>query len=532
MGLSLPTGQNPVTGTDDATKQVSVAELNHIFNLLPHVSPDDYGTNTTPGTTDMSAAFTSALAAVADGGVLYMGDGPYYLATPVVLPVRATNRVRIVGNGNTIIKPLTSAFIHSTASAVCQNIEFGHVIVDGSAMTGRSTVFGSRYAGAPTGQSNDWSDIHIHDLDIRDVPTDTTYPGSPTNDVWPITILNWGTATSGRYIKNILVERVKVDGANGCVFVYTLGGATINSTIDNVTIRDCSHYAYKHTSMYYANSYQVGSWATTGKVTIDNCYSEETPDNGIELNNCRDAVVTKCSFKNSGTAGIYVRDYNSTLTEVHRNRYVFRDIKVLCDDVNIKTQGIGIGDTASSGYGEILVDGFHYSTVNPQQSYNGYAFFIASSDVVERITLRNVFIDYVLNDEIGWNQSIIPVRLTVTGGGTHLLDNIHMRASGTVTDTGSYGVYFRGLWLDGTASFIVRNSTLNYSAVHDAGTVQFLFLGNASGSVIDVKVDNCKAASSTTTLDPISISNTVTLLYGAALNSSSTTVTSNSFAVE
>tara|TARA_R110000868_G_scaffold249898_6_gene506385 strand:- start:285 stop:2198 length:1914 start_codon:yes stop_codon:yes gene_type:complete len=106
----LPGGANAVATTVQA-------------KLRQNVSVLDFGANTTPGTTDMTAAFTAALTALSSGGRLYVPPGTYLISSLLTLP----SNVLLEGASDvsTVIKQ-SGAFYAVKMGAICaiRNIKF------------------------------------------------------------------------------------------------------------------------------------------------------------------------------------------------------------------------------------------------------------------------------------------------------------------------------------------------------------------------------------------------------------------------
>lgn len=483
------------------------AKLDHIFNLLPHVSPDDYAENTTPGTTDMSAAFQAAVNAVADGGVVYMGDGPYRLSTSVTLPVGATNKVRIVGNGSTVLKPDHGCFIHNgSANSICQHIEFGHFDIDGSVASGQVCMIGSwdKTPNPDTGLRTGWDDFYAHDIRITGLHTDQTN----TDMLWGIILYayhatsNEATATN---LTNITMERIKMYGGNAglAVFGSVSSGAAPNIWIDNVVMRDCVHELSELPVLHgQSTSFHIGSLGLVGSVRIDNCNSLNAGDNAIEVNNSLDTVISNCTGKNTWLGAITLGNYHA-LPDEKRQRIIIRNCNCIADGANdnIDTPKVntpyGINLVSTNPNGHILVDGYRHEYRNSLG--RGGIIFSCSSVSCESIILRNIVgyidIDYT-NDEANMSNNFINIINTKADALT-LIDGVDIYVTGSV-DGASYYSNYNGFILDGAdANHVVRNVKYIFAVNHTGATSNHraFFIGQTASSKSGVTFDNVFVAS-------------------------------------
>jgi len=90
--VTLPLSSNDVTYTPAGTGAVATTVQ---AKLRQYVSVLDFGANTTPGTTDMTAAINAAIAALSSGGVVFFPPGTYRVTSQIVV----ASKVQLVGTG-------------------------------------------------------------------------------------------------------------------------------------------------------------------------------------------------------------------------------------------------------------------------------------------------------------------------------------------------------------------------------------------------------------------------------------------------
>jgi hypothetical protein len=519
-----------VTETNDPEYPVSADAWN-----LAHLDPDSviaYGAEPWAAASQ-TGAFQAAIDAIVtrgDAGTVFVPRGIYYLDEPVILPTTLAYKLRIIGEPGTVLYPAKSCFTHETPHATCTNVEIGNFHIDASRVTGKHAMIGS-YGGttnAAWGHYTGWQNIHIHDIEVTGLTRDTTYPTSPTHHQFTVGMMVEHTTSDEEettIIDNILIERVTMDGGNGGILIVGRAGTgtTPNIEIDNIVIRDSSHVIPDGTppSYWLSSNVQIGQNAKVGRVRIENFYGENAGDDGIEINNSTDCVITRCSIKNTWAAAYYLCNYRATPD----SRYVLRDnqhIHSYTDSTDPGSLKIG----GSLAYGEVIVDGYRLSSVDMTR-------MLYSSVEIGNLSIKNVYGDYALAKTIteAWSTSGI-VYLKENGAGNHhVMENVVLNVTGTIS--GAFASTWRGICLAGAdVQWTIRNCHQIWAAADDSGTKTFLKIGE-TGSYVGVLVDRCSDTGSDTKYSHTSNTYDATHLEmaGAYFVNASTVASTNNFSM-
>ena len=217
----------------DLTSAERAAGIEWVDNKYPPSNVLRYGTNTTPGTTDMTTAIESAISVAeqaldgASGSIVTLPTGTYAISSTITLP----NRVTLKGaNGRgTLIKPHSSFSdsymfnaVNGTSSMFGSRLEDMHIDARGYNMT--AVIFAQA-----------WQETcGLNDVVIQydgTTPTglliDDGFGGAAYLRLQDIEIFSDSTA-----VNDIAIDCQQISGVGG--FVLDIRGATITGSATNV----------------------------------------------------------------------------------------------------------------------------------------------------------------------------------------------------------------------------------------------------------------------------------------------------------
>lgn len=124
------------------------------------------------------------------------------------------------------------------------------------------------------------------------------------------------------YAKDIFIEDVKQEGANGGLFGFDITGESSaaetfpNVLIDNIVCRDIVHQvsaAPIAVGTMTSGNLQIGGRAYGGRCLIENCWGNMSQDVGIEINAMTYATVRDCVIKDARNSCYLRRSFGEAL---------------------------------------------------------------------------------------------------------------------------------------------------------------------------------------------------------------------------
>lgn len=280
-----------------------------------HLSVKDYGA-VGDGTTDDSAAIQAAVdtCGVA-GGVVLFPPGVYLLDSAAIwLPADTTGPTVLSGYGATIKLTETSSFFCSWTRPA-DYCTFGHWIIEGFGIDcDNITPTGTQ--GVIQVHGSHMQRVNVDDILIRDIRMYNLESATSGNDVQIgvcIQSAHLGAAEATQTsIKNVTIERVRVEGGVSGIKINGYGGVTdMNIILDNITLRDCYHdTGLRHAEGWAASNFHLGSWARGYRALVENCRGYGSGDVGLEINNFSQAEIRNTVIEDAYAACFFVTNYN------------------------------------------------------------------------------------------------------------------------------------------------------------------------------------------------------------------------------
>lgn len=196
------------------------------------------------GATDVRAGLQDLIDDVAanGGGDILVPPGRWRLSNHLTLPESLTGSMRILGcGGGTVFAPDTTAvFCNMTQGSTMQNLEIGGFTVDCATIHGNWAVIGSMHDSETGGvHSSDharmvnWQNLYFHDINFSGASCNEA-GGDHIYGIGLITRQNQGgDNATNNYIKDVVVERVKMTGGASCVTIAGLMYAQIGTVVPN-----------------------------------------------------------------------------------------------------------------------------------------------------------------------------------------------------------------------------------------------------------------------------------------------------------
>lgn len=359
------------------------------------------------------------------------------------LPPNATSHIVVNGNGSTILLTGVSRFLDVLFTAdyqTGQHIYISDFVIDASGATGQNAVlFGNYGTGLNTYTRVNWNDIQVKRVRCFGLTRDPNM----TNHLGAI-LLRSIHATSNEAIqttmKNIVFEDLRCEGGNWGFLVD--GGVTDNSDNANILIDECYFIRLWHscgvraTSFFYSSNFQIGERAKVKKARVIDCYGQYSGDDGLELNNGQDLLVTGTTIEDAFTSAFYYTNYNHTPGELNLRLLDCRAI--VTGAIN---QGSGGGFDFINSYqtipagGRVLMDGCTYRN-------SGSTTYITNGPIRTAGGLAELS---VVNCDFEWTGVPLDtasgrlIYISHTDDFTFRLKNTRLYISGTRT-TGSLGL--------------------------------------------------------------------------------------------
>ncbi len=328
-----------------------------------------YGTNTTPGTTDMTTAIQAAIDSTADGnGRAYIpGAGPYLVSSSLNLK----NETYLYGDGRevTVIKPaagLTAPVITFSATNLdYQGITLTDFQINGDKAVATSTNIDGIYLDNSTGSSGNKARHILKNLTVRACANDGMYLGA--------------------YMRSSVVHDCVVynnDGYNMRLAVFSdnqihhmdLGQAGV----DGIYATGCGMLHLDHIKSWYST--QHGFYFASSSIIASGLESQESGERGFFLDNINDRPCKLIGAVSDGDSrlsqdpgpaadhGLFMSDINGaeidiTITDKVGTGGVDNSVQIQSDvyDCNIRITATGQNGDIVSGAGigsnHILVNG-------------------------------------------------------------------------------------------------------------------------------------------------------------------------------
>lgn len=375
------------------------------------VSVEDYG----PANDTSVQKAINYLASIG-GGVLDFNNSSYTFSAPVKLPVNLSKTLTINGNGATLSVQAGARCFDIDKLAdydTVRNIFFTNFMVDASAMTGRNHVFFGTYQSNVHQQRLNFDNVHFDNIKITGPAIDPTLVKHPIGfflaSVHPTS--NEITQTT---IKNISFNNVKIAGCNAGFLVAGLdltAATEANVFIDDISIKDCRHVESSPSVVFFSSSHiQIGQDAMCGNIYISDFYGQNSGDNSIELNNCRNAAVTNAYADGCFNLAFYVRNYNPNFDPTDQV-VVYKNCSTNVTGDRAFVLGYAAG---SAGLGSIVLDDCTVTMPDTNDTNQaGYAVFAGVSSTVpfNNLSIKNLKVVREVSQSL--TASVFPATISV-----------------------------------------------------------------------------------------------------------------------
>jgi hypothetical protein len=346
---------------------------------------DRYGTNTTPGTTDMLTAINNAILVSAAGGGDAFGFGTtYFHSAPITMKALATLRGSgkfttiflgtDTGNGVATTSPINSATTVATVIRDCRfvntngsNTGGGVVDVGGTEVT----VYNVSVNGHAYGIILDQSELA--DVDLCSIDQ------FATGGIWLVNGADHTALANAGYTNRISVKRTQINGDGGAAFAakgtaIIDDGGTCHSFVDNNLNACVAHYRIAGADVVdIANSEHESSTGNT--ITFATTTSVLGTSVGVSNN-----IRVRSNYASPGS-GVFAALASSVVSIVLTDNRTITSTPCVtgCSTANTiisyANQDSGSGDildgVASSGHLGIEVGGAHTNIKNTNISLTG-----------------------------------------------------------------------------------------------------------------------------------------------------------------
>ena len=226
--------------------------VNYAVNPSP-VNPLRYGTNTTPGTTDMTTAISNAVAVAIAGNIQMRVPGGLYLCSSSIAFTLATTfaSLSIFGDGAEVTEIVWSS---GNGFAGTFNSKYNSVHVRDITLSTKQAFSGAAFSLTQTsasfaiGPANDFTNVNIRGFDGYGGTNAWNY-GISTNSVSNVSLSNVNvfgnsSASSSNTIAAYLQGSVTVPGVvfnfDSCSFDFCYYGILYGSYVQGVTVTGCN----------------------------------------------------------------------------------------------------------------------------------------------------------------------------------------------------------------------------------------------------------------------------------------------------
>ena len=376
------------------------------------VSICDYGALPGLPSSDGGAALQKAidhLAARSGGRVEIVNYGlPYYWLTTPTFPPSTDKWIEIVGVGRpTILFTATGyRFLDPDRTADYQtfgNLRITNFEIDADGKTGLDhLIFGGRKDGVWTlAQRINFADIDISDVACINVPMKP----NPAIDAGPLAIAlismhpttNEATQTS---IQRVSVTNVSTDGGYSTALIAGIdlsGNHNSNVWLDQIWA-DRVRYLPPNQPLVFAGAsgLMIGGDGYGGQGGARDCYSQNSGDNGFEVNAFDDFKYSNCVAKNCYNLGFYTTNYHAA-SQWQQQSVVYDKCAARCTAGALKMRGFGMSSANGNALGTVIYDKCGMSILNDAKlDYSARAVFMdyVSNPTNADVVIRNFTLDW------------------------------------------------------------------------------------------------------------------------------------------
>jgi hypothetical protein len=476
---------------------------------------------TVTASTDVGAIVNTLIGLLpAAGGLIeWRNDGNVFpCSTAISLPKNVTNRLWLNGNESKIqlaaskTDPIFITWNRTNDNDTFQNTSITDFNIDVNNITGRGSVIGT-YSAAGNGLQR----VNFDSIDMRRIRMYNMLVDSTTTNhsigVYIFTRHISASEATTNYVKNILMEDVRVEGGN---IGFTLGGtgpisSIINIEYDNIEFVRCWHSLLVVPTVNYSSAnFQVGVRSrgagmrdasvpgTGGSVRMKDCFGEYSGDVGIEIDCPRDCVIDNCTMKDSFTNGFYTSN-NQPLTNVEKQQWLFSNCTWIRRDT---TQGTGFKATASEGnaLGRYVIRNCQVHRNEPTAQNGGIdGFIFAGASTIPSIEEIDIDGFYIHSIGTNYDSTVAPTadvqNLIVinTWASTTVKTNVkirNVRLIHSATRIGTaHSMFLTGIVLGGPMTIDIDRIDLDYRGTNiSTSGITGVEVGAQAGSSIDGRI--------------------------------------------
>lgn len=299
------------------------------------------------------------------GGDIILAAGVHTWDTTPKIPAALSAALKIRGELGAVIK-LTAAgrrgfdLDWTKADQTFRNFSLSDFAVDAAASTGRNhIIIGNYINGSFLGRFN-VENVNVQRIRTYGAKADPSTTNHPTHV--HLTPQHGAPGEAENVIRNVYISDLDMDGGNTGIIIGGNGpNAGIEVYSDNVVIERC-HFTggVLPTKFFTTSGFHVGGKGHCGRVVIRDCVSENSGDNGFEVNAPRDALLDNCLSIDAANVGFYARNFRA-LEDVGHSRIEWRHcrawVRNLTPSVPADMRGRGFMIGGDNTFGRLLYTG-------------------------------------------------------------------------------------------------------------------------------------------------------------------------------
>lgn len=412
------------------------------------------------------------------GGEIILGAGVHTWDSIPRIPHSLTAGLSIRGEQGALIR-LTNTGRRAfdlgwtEADQTFRNFTITDLQIDAAASTGRNHIIVGNYVnGSFVGRFN-VDNMRIERIKTFGAKADPTTTNHPTHV--HLTPQHNSSGEAENTLTNIYLADLDLNGGNTGVII---GGNGPNSGIevysDNVVI-ERSHFTggTLPTKFFTTSGFHIGGKGHCGRVVMRDLVSENSGDNGFEVNAARDALLDNCLSIDAANVGFYARNFHPLL-DVGHSRIEWRHCRAWIRDLtpsvagDMRGRGFMIG--GDKAFGRLLYTGGSEHQVDRPGDLSEVSSLMIGSCGATEIVLE-AFKSRINNISIAPATTYFPTPISLVPG-----TPCNIRGSFTVEArgkrTGGSETYFRSCAIGGPDTTVDLAGTFDVAldgfAVHTA----------------------------------------------------------------
>lgn len=425
------------------------------------------------------------------GGDIVLAAGTHIWDMTPKIPRSLLSNLTIRGDGGATIK-LTSTgkrafdLDWTAADQTFRNFTLSDFNVDATASTGRNHIIVGNYVnGSFVGRFN-LENIAVRRINSYGAKADPTTVNHPTHI--HLTPRHETSGEAENRLINIHVADLDLDGGNTGVVI---GGNGPNSGIevycDNITIERTRFKGGDVPKVFYTTSgFHVGGKGHCGRIVLRDLVSQNSGDNGFEVNAPRDALLDNCLSIDAANVGHYSRNFHPLVDPGH-SRIEWRHCRVwirdFIPDASKGLLGRGFMVGGQNPFGRLLLTGGCEHQVDSPGDFSEISSFAIQSVGVAEIDFE-AFKSRVNNVNVAPSRAYFPTPISLSPGSPCVIrGTFSIEAHGK--RTGGTEMFYRALAIGGPDTTVDLAGTFNVDlGGFEPHTVYGFDLGEREGSKV------------------------------------------------